>query len=296
MNIDIQYPNTNYRLLDSGNGLRLEQFGSNIIIRPDSTCMWKQQKPASLWQQASAICTKDKEGVWSWRTLSTFKEPWFFTCNLSELTAQKMPSLTIQLRFAQSKNIGVFPEQSANWAWMTRIINSVSYSPNVINLFGYTGAATLCAASAGAQVCHVDASKAAITWARANQKLSKLDDAPIRWIVDDCTTFLTREIKRGIAYDALIIDPPAFGRTPKGKPFEFEKHLIQLLELCTKALKPKPLFILFNGYAMGHSATILQNLLLDLYPKQTIECGELHIKQDDSNRTLPCSIYARLRN
>jgi 23S rRNA (cytosine1962-C5)-methyltransferase len=176
---------------------------------------------------------------------------------------------------------------------MTKIIQSVDYKPNILNLFAYTGAATLSAAAAGAQVCHVDASQAAINWAKLNQKLSNLEDAPIRWIVDDCTKFVTREIKRGIRYDGIILDPPAFGRDPKGKIFEFEKEVINLLGLCKQVLKPKPLFIIFNGYAMGHSATIIKNLLQDYYPKNSIEFGELHLQEFGQSRTLPCSIFAR---
>ncbi len=283
---------TTYRLLDSGNGLRLEQWGSNIIIRPDSTCLWRQRTPAA-WKNATATYQKDSADAWSWHKTPTFKEPWLFSYHLPSNGKEKAPRITCQLRLSQSKNIGIFPEQAAQWEWMTRRIQSVSYSPQVLNLFAYTGAATLCAAAAGAEVCHVDASKPSVTWARENQRLSKLDATPIRWIVDDCKAFVTREIKRGATYDALIFDPPAFGRDHRGKVFSFEKHVTGLLELCTQVLKPKPLFVIFNGYAMGHAATILANVLADFFPHEAIECGELHVAESAGKRTVPCSIYAR---
>lgn len=276
-----------YTLLNSGDGLRLEQFGENIILRPDNTCLWKTNKKSDLWNSVSAEYRKIQNG-WRWYKHPFFKEQWTFTYQLSDIK-----KITLHLRLSQSKNIGIFPEQASNWAWMAQTIKSVDYKPNVLNLFAYTGAATLCAAASGAQVCHVDASQAAVNWARNNQKLSNLEDAPIRWIVDDCLKFVTREIKRDIKYDGLILDPPAFGRDPKGKIFEFEKEVIKLLGLCKQVLKPKPLFVIFNGYSMGHSATIIKNLLQDFYPKSSIEFGELHLKEFEESRTLPCSIFAR---
>jgi 23S rRNA (cytosine1962-C5)-methyltransferase len=305
--------NPTYRLIDSGNGQRCEQFGTNIIIRPDSTCLWQPQQAPSVWQQAAAIYRKVNvqkpagkpakpgskssnnatEPTAKWFVNSKFKEPWVFSYHLPQGTVHRKRSISCQLRLSPSKNIGIFPEQQANWAWMVERIDSVKSSPNILNLFGYSGAATLCAAAAGAQVCHVDASSAAITAARQNQILSHLGDAPIRWITDDCTTFVKREIKRGVVYDAIIMDPPAFGRDPKGKPFAFEKHVCDLLELTTKVLRPDPLFFIFNGYALGHSASVLKNMLIDFFPDQDIEFGELQLKQEGSNRLLPCSLFAR---
>ena len=148
-------------------------------------------------------------------------------------------------------------------------------------------------AAHGAHVCHVDSSKPSIEWAKRNQSLSKLEGASIRWIVEDCTKFVQREIKRGMQYDAIVMDPPAFGRDQKGKVFSFAKNIQQLLELCTQVLRPYPLFFIFNGYSMGYSATVLKNLLQDYYPQASIEFGELHVNQEDANRTLPCSLFAR---
>ncbi len=292
MNILTPPSTTTYRLLDSGNGLRLEQWGSNIIIRPDSTCLWRQHHPEA-WKQATATYRKDRNDTWSWQPTALFKEPWLFSYQLPGNGKGKTPRITCNLRMSQSKNIGIFPEQAAQWEWMVSKIAKAQSRPRVLNLFAYTGAATLCAVAAGAEVCHVDASKPAISWAVENQKLSKLDTTSIRWIVDDCAAFVAREIKRGSVYDALIFDPPAFGRDHRGKVFAFEKHVTGLLELCVKALPAKPLFVIFNGYAMGHSATILGNVLADFFPKATIECGELHVAEYQGTRTIPCSIYAR---
>jgi 23S rRNA (cytosine1962-C5)-methyltransferase len=294
MKILLPSSTTNYRLIDSGQGQKLEQFGSNTIIRPDNTCLWNRHESSDVWTTAQATYVKQSSDAWGWQKKKLFKEPWLFSYQLPAKGSEKAARITCQLRLSTSKNIGIFPEQAAQWDWMAKIIQSVKHTPQVLNLFGYTGAATLVAAAAGAQVCHVDASQAAITLARANQALSKLENASIRWIVDDCATFVNREIKRKVQYDGIIIDPPAFGRDQKGKVFAFEKHIIELLGLCTQALKPKPLFIIFNGYAMGHSAVILKNILNDFYPEATIEYGELHVAEYGGARTLPCSIFARI--
>jgi 23S rRNA (cytosine1962-C5)-methyltransferase len=293
MIIETQGNSTNYQLLDSGNGFKLERFGNNTVIRPDSNCVWAKQLHESEWERAGARYFKDKaSGQWTWQKKPNFKEPWLFTFHSPEFDK----SIVCELRLSQSKNIGIFPEQAANWAWMSEIIRKVPHSPDVLNLFGYSGGATLCAASAGAQVCHVDASQAANNWAKRNQELSKLTNTPIRWIADDCKKFVAREIKREMKYDALIMDPPAFGRDQKGKIFEFEKDIYELLGLCKQVLKPKPLFVIFNGYSMGYSATVLKNLLLDFFPNQKIEFGELHLQERSDMRSMPCSLFARFKN
>ncbi len=284
-----------YDLIDSGNGLKLEQFGSNIVIRPDSNCVWAPKLPEAIWKKATAQYNKNEAGNWEWTLAGTFKTPWHYTWQAPESASrQERVKITCKLRTSQSKNIGIFPEQAAHWAWMIEQIQESHYQPKVLNLFGYTGAATLCAAAAGAEVCHVDASQSVINWAVENQKLSKLDEAPIRWIMDDCAKFVAREIKRGVQYDAIIMDPPAFGRDNKGNIFEFEKNIYNLLQLCTQVLRPKPLFFIFNGYSMGYSATVLQNLLADFYPMKTIDAGELQLVEQQSKRQLPSGLYARL--
>lgn len=283
-----------YQLLDSGNGLKAERFGCNVIVRPDSNCVWQQQIEENVWSHIDATLEKGPEGKVFWTKHRSFKEPWTFTFDHGVKEGLCNDKIVFSLRLSpSSKNIGIFPEQAVNWEWLMHKICSADTPPNVLNLFGYTGGATLCAAAAGASVCHVDASQSAVTWARSNQGLSKLKDKPIRWIVDDCAEFVGREIRRGTRYDALIIDPPAFGRDQKGKVFEFEKHVIKLLGLCRKVLVQDPLFVIFNGYSMGYSATVLKNLLDGFFPSKTIEYGELHLQEHQGSRMLPCSIFAR---
>lgn len=279
---------TSYQLLDSGHGQRLEQFGPNRVIRPDINCIWSPKLSDNEWNKADVIYNSK-----GWELTKSFKEPWTMTYSLnnSDIGVNK---LTLALKCSPtSKNIGIFPEQAANWSWIVKTIQNSTTKPNVLNLFGYTGVATLAAAAAGAEVCHVDASKSAVAWARYNQELSHLTEAPIRWIVDDCADFIAREIKRDMKYDALIIDPPAFGRDQKGRAFTFEKKIYELMTLCKQVLVDKPIFVLFNGYSMGYSATVLGNLLTEFFPTENIEIGELHIKQHKNSLQLPCSVFAR---
>ncbi|MFH1831552.1 MAG: class I SAM-dependent methyltransferase [bacterium] len=279
-----------YQLLDSGNGMKVERFGDNIIVRPDANCVWSPQAQKSVWANVDAILEKTSDGKYTWEKKKSFKDLWTFTFDGRD------QAIVFSLRLSSaSKNLGIFPEQASNWQWMMNQIYTAGSGskPSVLNLFGYTGGATLCAAAAGAKVCHVDASQAAVTWARANQTMSLLGGEPVRWIVDDCVDFVSREIKRGVSYDAIILDPPAFGRDQKGKVFEFEKQVQRLLGLCKQVLVPDPLFVIFNGYSMGYSATVLKNLLGDFFPGKNIEFGELHLQEKSGQRTLPCSLYAR---
>ena len=277
-----------YQLLDSGNGYKLEKFGNNILARPDTNCVWARQKPAGeCWDKASAIFRSN------WEFKNNFKEPWTISYNKLKDEGICSKQIKMHLRASISKNIGIFPEQSSHWLWFSKLIAEAKQQPNVLNLFAYTGGATLCAAAAGAKVCHVDASKSVVNWANQNQELSGLKDAPIRWIVDDCTKFVSRELKRGVKYDGIILDPPAFGRDQKGNVFEFEKQVCQLLELCKQVLSPKPLFFIFNGYSMGYSATVLKNLLHDFFKNKSIEFGELQLEETETGRNLPCSLFAR---
>ncbi len=275
-----------YELIDSGDGLKLEKFGDVILIRPDNQCVWIRKYP-DVWKTAHATVYKRDDGSWHWEKHKKFPESWIFTFSHNSV------AITTILRLAQTKNIGVFPEQYDNWCWMIDCIKNSCTPPKILNLFGYTGVATLCAAAAGARVCHVDASQAAVTWARKNQEMSGLEHTSIRWIVDDCATFVRREIKRGVCYDGIIFDPPAFGRDPKGKIFSFQKNIYELLVLCKNILKKEPLFIIFNGYSMGYSATVLYNLLHDFFPNYAIQYGELILPHAKDPRLLTCSIYAR---
>ncbi|MCB9493539.1 MAG: class I SAM-dependent methyltransferase [Epsilonproteobacteria bacterium] len=281
--------NTNYQLLDSGHGRKLEQIGSTRIIRPDTNCVWQPRLPKHEWSKAHATYAKNNADKWAWQHKKGLPPDWHFQYEYKKI------SISCQLKASGSKNIGVFPEQMANWSWMIDAITQSKKDLSVLNLFGYTGAATLCAAAAGAQVCHVDASKPSISQARTNAQNSGLANAPIRWIIDDCATFVKRELKRGKRYDALIMDPPSFGRSHKGKIFEFEKHVLELLQLCTRLLVPQPHFVIFNGYSMGFSPTVLANVLTDFYPDVTLDVGELELAHASDKRMLPCSLYARFK-
>jgi 23S rRNA (cytosine1962-C5)-methyltransferase len=282
-----------YQLLDSGDGAKLERFGNNVVLRPDSNCVWARQQNADVWHYVDATFCKDAQGKCSWLKNKSFKEPWLFTFDQPMRDGLCDKKFQFLLRLGVSKNIGIFPEQASNWLWMMGLICGQSTAPKVLNLFGHTGVATLCAAAAGAQVCHVDASQSIVTWARSNQELNQMTGATIRWIVDDCAKFVEREIKRGVRYDALIMDPPAFGRDQKGHVFEFEKQIVHLLTLCKQVLVQDPLFVIFNGYSMGYSATVLKNLLSDFFPGKDFEYGELHITEAHNSRTLPCSLFVR---
>jgi 23S rRNA (cytosine1962-C5)-methyltransferase len=284
-----------YQLFDSGNGEKVERFGNNTVVRFDGNCLWQPKaNDTTVWTHIDAKLEKDAAGKLLWNQHKSFKDPWIYTYDQGLKEGLCDQKIIFSLKCSTStKNIGIFPEQASNWEWMMHKICATDTPPNILNLFGYTGGATLCAAASGASVCHVDASQAAVTWAKKNQKLSRLEKTKIRWIVDDCSAFVEREVRRGVRYDALILDPPAFGRDQKGKVFEFEKKILKLLGLCKRALVQDPLFVIFNGYSMGQSATVLSNLLGDFFPSKNIEHGELHLQEQGGKRTLPCSIFAR---
>lgn len=275
------YPN--YQLLDSGNGMKLERFGIYTLSRPDPNALWSRRFLEKKWDQADAIFDPTKRfGKTHWNN-KRIDAPWYFAHN----------GITMKLQLTPFKHTGLFPEQVENWSWFSSIIQKTQRAPKVLNLFGYTGGATLAAALAGASVTHIDASRPAITWARENQSLSGLSNAPIRWIVEDAMTFVSREVRRGSHYDAVIMDPPSFGRDPRGNVFKFENDVPRLLYLIKKILVSKPLFFLINSYSLGFSPTTIANILGDIFPLNTIECGELHLREQSGKRALPCSVFAR---
>lgn len=277
-----------YTLLDSGNGQRLEQFGNRRIIRPDSTCLWKPATPAA-WNNAQIVCTKAAQGG-KFRWVEHQSSPLAWTYTYHHPTLQP---LSFALRASESsKNIGIFPEQATHWDWLAEKIPTFSSSPSILNLFAYTGGASLVAAAAGAKVCHVDASKTTVSWARQNAENNGLKEAPIRWIVEDCLVFMEREIKRGKKYEGIIMDPPAFGRDPRGNPFNFDTAIDLLLKAAQQLLTAEG-FLLLNVYSVPFYATHISNLVQDYFPSKTIETGELHLVASNK-RSLPCNIFVKI--
>lgn len=276
-------PTPDYALIDSGDGEKLERYGKYTVYRPDPQALWPKLKP-ELWNLADAYFKRESLNS-GWEMNSQLPLSWPITFS----------DLHFQIRLAAFKHTGIFPEQFPNWQWMQNLITKAKRPINVINLFGYTGGASLACAKAGASVCHVDGSKVAITWGRENAEISGLADKPIRWILDDCLVFLRREVKRGKTYDGIIMDPPAFGHGPKKELWKIEAHFLELLNLSFKVLSDHPLFFLINGYASGYSALAYQNNLLPLQKHfgGKLELGELAIVEEGSERLLPAGIFSR---
>ena len=273
-----------YELLDSGDGKKFERYGNFTLSRPDPQALWKPLKPMSEWNNADAVFVRKGKEV-EWKKKKTLPESW--NINFGDLV--------FEIRPTTFKHTGLFPEQLGNWSWMEKKIKSEQRPVKVLNLFGYTGGATLACARAGAEVCHVDGSKMAIAWARKNAELSGLSEKPVRWILDDVIAFLKREVKRGNKYDGIVMDPPAFGHGAKDEVWKIEEGFTTLIELCFSVLTEKPIFFLVNGYASGYSPIAYQNNLRMLTEKfsGTIETGELTIEESGTGRMLPCGIFAR---
>ncbi len=279
---------TDYELLDSGNGFKLERYGKVIFSRPDPEVLWNCNLDNQAWNEADAIFIR--RGTKSeWNLKSSVPRQWDI----------EFGGYKFIIKPTSFKHTGLFPEQLANWDWMKKVIekNTDKYEQpvSVLNLFGYTGGATLACADAGAEVTHVDGSKTAVAWARENADLSGLSDRPIRWIIDDCIMYLKREVKRGRKYDAILMDPPAFGHGPKDELWKIEENFMELIDLCKQVLSDNPLFVLINGYTAGYSPVAYENVLKDMMSgnKGNIEIGELTIAESSSDRLLPCGIYAR---
>jgi 23S rRNA (cytosine1962-C5)-methyltransferase len=276
-----------YELLDSGLGKKLERVGGITIVRSEPRAWWNPILPKVEWDKAQARFEKVSKGSWVYKN----SVPHQFEIETFGFKAKIMLGGT-------SKHIGVFPEQVEEWRWMEELVRKSGRQINALNLFGYTGLATLALARTGAKVTHVDGSKNTIDWAKENQKLSRLENTPIRWIIDDALKFLKREVKRGQRYDAIVMDPPSYGKGPKGEVWKIEENLLPLLTECGKLLSDKPLFIILNMYSTDLSAISLENLLLDVTQgyKGKTEKGELALKHKDSNRLLPMSIFASWRS
>lgn len=276
-----------YELLDSGHGRKLERFGAVTLDRPCAQAVWRPRLPASVWANATAFF--EREGGNRWRGRERLPESWVL----------RIGELRLKLSATDFGHLGVFPEQRENWAWIERHLASASRAssppPQALNLFAYSGAATLAAARAGAAVCHLDASRGMVAWARENAALNALSERPIRWIVDDCHKFLHREIRRGRRYDAIILDPPTFGRGQNGELYKIESDLAETLELCRKLLSEAPRFVLLSAHTPGFSPRVLDNLL-----RQTLaglggrlECGEMLLTGGPEVLPLPSGAWAR---
>ncbi len=278
---------TDYELLDSGDGLKLERFGTVIASRPDPQALWNKREP-SMWTRAQAVYVRSSRDG-EWRLPPKMPLRWQI----------HFGGLKLWIKPTAFKHVGLFPEQQENWEWIRAVIARAvqgGAQPKVLNLFGYTGAASLVSAAAGAAVCHVDSSKVAVTWARENAALSGLAKKPIRWIVEDARALVTRELRRGSRYDAIMLDPPAFGHGAKSELWKIEQHLLPLLHLCKQLLTPHPLFFLINGYAAGYSPLAYLNNVNALLPSYGVsECGELAVQHAHDDRLLPCGIFARWR-
>ncbi|OGH88091.1 MAG: SAM-dependent methyltransferase [Candidatus Magasanikbacteria bacterium RIFOXYC2_FULL_42_28] len=274
-------PSADYELIDSGDGEKLERFGEYLLRRPDPQALWPKNLPERDWQNAHASFRRDG-----------LKGDWIIKPGVPERWPIKLASLSFWIHPSSFKHTGLFPEQAPNWEWLQKIIKGAGRPISVLNLFGYTGGASLAAASAGASVCHVDGSKVAIKWGRDNAELSGLAQKPIRWILDDAAKFVMRELKRGNKYDGIILDPPAFGHGPNKELWKIEDSLLPLLRDCRQIMSDKPLFFLLNGYASGYSALAYANNLRGLFKTGNFEQGELTIAEK-SDRPLPCGIYAR---
>lgn len=268
-----------YALLDSGGGRKLERFGDTVLVRPETKAWWQPARP-ELWPRADAEFRNN--GVWRLRNREQARS-W----------PVKLNALTLEARLTDmSKHVGVFPEQEPHWRWMAPRLQALQ-KPRVLNLFGYTGVASLAAAAAGAQVTHVDASKPSIAWGRQHQSLSGMDSAPIRWLLDDAFKFVTREVRRGHQYQAILLDPPSFGRGPKGEVWKVEQQIVQLLNQLKQLIAPGPAMMVMTLYNLEASALMLANLLGDALPSGRVECGELALRETHAGRMLPLSLFAR---
>jgi 23S rRNA (cytosine1962-C5)-methyltransferase len=277
---------SDYALLDSGNGRRLERFGSYTLNRPDPQALWLQKLPNTEWEKADAIFRKTDSGEEKWKKIPDFPQKWHLAYK----------DVSFYAKLAPFKHTGIFPEQHVQWDYLDSLISSSKKKVRVLNLFAYTGIASLIAAAKGATVTHVDASYPAIGWARENQALSNLTDKPIRFILDDALVFCEREVRRGNTYDIIIMDPPVYGHGPKGEKWDFPKSFPTLLNACKKLLPPDALCLLINAYAISSSALMLQNMLQDLSLGGKIEVGELALQEQTGKRLLSTGIYAQWSN
>lgn len=273
-----------YELLDCSGGERLERWGKVVLIRPDPQVIWNTPKEHPYWHRADARYVRSREGGGHWECRRQLPEAW--NINYKDLQFKISPT--------GFKHTGLFPEQAVNWDMIREKIAGAGRNVKVLNLFAYTGGATLAAASAGASVCHVDAAKGMVHWARENAELSSLAEKPVRWIVDDCAKFVEREIRRGNTYDAIIMDPPSYGRGPGGEVWKLEEQIYDLVKLCTGVLSDDPLFFLLNSYTTGLSASTMAYVLGVNMQKfgGSVSAEEIGLPVTATGMTLPCGSSA----
>ena len=278
-----------YALVDSGSGWKLERYGRYLVVRPEPQCWWKPRLPESEWAKADAVfdpaAEEEDDGRWRFegeRPPETFSVTW--------------GPVELNARFTPFRHLAFFPEQAANWAWLQEAVSAPAPEPpRVLNLFGYTGVASLVCAAAGAHVTHIDASKKAIGWARENAILSEMEDKPIRWICEDARKYLQREVKRGSLYQGIILDPPKYGRGPTGEVWRLFEDLPELIGLCAQVLAPDARFLLLNAYAARISGLSLAHLMAETLDRRggTVDWGELALSEENDGREIGLSFFAR---
>ena len=274
-----------YEVIDTSNGEKLERWGDYLLVRPDPQVIWNTPKRHYGWKKMNGHYHRSKKGGGEWE---------FF--DLPEQWSIHYRDLTFHLKPFSFKHTGLFPEQAVNWDFAREKIESAGRPIRVLNLFAYTGAASVACAKSGASVCHVDAAKGMVAWAKENAKASGLADAPIRWIVDDCAKFVEREIRRGKTYDAIIMDPPSYGRGPGGEVWKLEENLFPFVKLCAQVLSDKPLFVIINSYTTGLAPSVLGYILHELVAKRyggKVTWDELGLPVTETGLALPCGATGR---
>ena len=273
-----------YEVLDTSKGEKLERWGDYLLVRPDPQVIWDTPREDVGWRRKNGHYHRSKKGGGEWEFFDLPKQ---WTISYGELTFNLKPF--------SFKHTGLFPEQASNWDWFGDLIRKANRPIKVLNLFAYTGGATLASVAAGASVTHVDASKGMVTWAKENAASSNLSEAPIRWIVDDCIKFVEREIRRGNTYDAIIMDPPSYGRGPKGEIWKIEDAIHPLIKSCAKLLSEKPLFFLVNSYTTGLAPAVLTYMVATELKQfnGTVDAQEVGLPVTDTGLVLPCGASAR---
>lgn len=274
-----------YKIIDTSSGDKLESWGGKVLVRPDPQIIWKSPHRSELWKKADGVYHRSSKGGGEWEYKTQLPESWKISYG----------NLTFNIRPTGFKHTGLFPEQAVNWDFMAERIRNAGRPIKVLNLFAYTGGATLACAEAGAQVSHVDASKGMVQWARDNAASSNLSDKPIRWLVDDCEKFVRREIRRGNLYDAVVMDPPSYGRGPGGEVWKLEDSIYDLVKVCSEVLSSNPLFFLLNSYTTGLSPSVMAYILNDILTVKfggSVTADEIGLPVEATGGVLPCGSTA----